>query len=545
MTEQPVAPDVAEPESEPVPMYALESDTPLYSSMVWRLQRTFYGDQGIAAWSHSRVPQAITTSPNITRAYARMVLGFWRDLRAVLDPSEPLYIVELGAGSGRFAFRFLKAITQLTRDSDEPPPRFKYVMTDAIPSVVNFWRDNPRLRQFVDSGVLDFAHFDLAAQAPIDLQTTGVTLRPGEVVNPIVVFTNYIFDTIPQDAYTIHDGALHENLVTVSASSPELDLTAPSSRVRVSVAFKQNPRALDIEAEADPLLRDILRSYAERLNETTVVIPRAALATVRFFNELAGGRALCVAADIGDAHEEDLRDHGTPGFGAGGGLWLSVNFHAIGEYARRLGGRARHPRGQNLVLNISMLLFGPPGSSFSNTELAYSDTIDVHGPDEIALLSRALAEHMPSLKFEELLALMRATGWDPDYVSRSVPVLMEAVTTAEERLRRELLRGVHLAWDHYYPIGETYDTPFSLGVLLYRLEQYAEALEFFELSLHDFGEDPRTVLNKALTLYHLQRWEESLVWLDRTLELDPENELAQKMRPDVAADLAARNSTAL
>jgi len=529
-------------ESESQPMYALESNTPLYSSMVWRLQRTFYGDQGIAAWSQSHVPQAITTSPNITRAYARMVLGFWRDLYVSRDPSEPLYIVELGAGSGRFAFRFLKAITELLQDSDEPGPRFIYVMTDAIPSVVDFWRDNPRLQRFVEAGVLDFAHFDLADLAPIQLQNSGAVLRPGELVNPLVLFTNYIFDTIPQDAFTVRDGELRENLVTISASTPDLDLTAPSSRVRVSVAFSPGPQPIDVDAEVDPLLREILHTYAERLNDTTVIIPRAALATVRFFNELAGGQLLCVAADIGDTHEADLHDHGAPGFGAGGGLWLPVNFHAIGEYVRRLGGRARHPRGQNLVLNVSMLLFGPQGISFANTELAYSDTIDVHGPDEIALLSRALAEHMPQLKFEELLALMRATGWDTDYVSRSVPVLVEAVTTAEDRLRRELLRGIHVAWDQYYPIGETEDVPFGLGVLLYRLEQYADSLEFFELSLRFFGEDPRTVLNKALTLYHLQRWDESLEWLDRTLELDPENELAQKMRPDVAADLAAQRT---
>ena len=47
MTDQPAA----EAEAEAQPMYALESDKPLYSSMVWRLQRTFYGDQGVGAWS--------------------------------------------------------------------------------------------------------------------------------------------------------------------------------------------------------------------------------------------------------------------------------------------------------------------------------------------------------------------------------------------------------------------------------------------------------------------------------------------------------------
>jgi hypothetical protein len=521
------------------PMYVLEAPTPLSRSMVWRLQRTFYRDQGIGAWSQSHVPQAITTSPNITRAYARMVLSFWHDLRDSLDLSQPLYIVEMGAGSGRFAYRFLKTIMALLEQKPEPRPRLVYVMTDAIQSVVDFWRSNPRLRTFVDAGVLDFAHFDLVECAPMTLQTAGTVLETGSIANPLVVLGNYIFDTIPQDALTLKDGQFFANLVEIRASAPELDLTAPDSRVRLGIGFSQDTVPLDLDDEPDPLLRNVLRDYLhrERLDGTTLVVPRAAIGALRFLHTLSAGRLLCIAADIGESREEELADHGTPGFGAIGGLWLAVNFHAIGEFVERLGGLARHPRGLNLVLNISMLLFGPPGATFGETQQAYSDTIDVHGPDEIALLSRALGDHLPQLKLEELIAVLRASGWDTDYLSRSVPILLEKLPTSEDRLQHELQRGIYQAWEHYYPIGETDDVPFGLGVLLYTLGQFPQALQFFELSLRDFGEDPRTTLNLALTLYRLERLEETIHWLDRTLELDPTNDLAQNMRPDVANDL--------
>jgi tetratricopeptide (TPR) repeat protein len=259
---------------------------------------------------------------------------------------------------------------------------------------------------------------------------------------------------------------------------------------------------------------------------------------VRFFRELGGQRALCLIGDFGDTRAEDLLGHGPPGFGAGGGLWLPVNFHALGEYALGLGGRARHPRNRHVSLNISMLLFGSPGAAFSDADLAYEDTIDQHGPDELSMLSRALAEHLPTLKLEAVLALLRTTGWDSDYVVRCVPLLIEALPTAPDRLRQEVLLGVQLAWTQYYPIGEPDDLPFGLGALLYTLERYAEALEFFERSLQEFGEDPRTTHNLALTLYRLQRLPETLLWLDRTLALDPANELASTMRTSVAAELS-------
>ncbi len=407
-------------------------------------------------------------------------------------------------------------------------------MTDASPTVLQFWRDNPRLRPFVDAGSLDFAHFDVLEPAPLQLLTSGATLRAHGSNHPVVLIANYIFDSVPQDAVTIKDGQLFPNLVTVSASSPELDLTAPDSKVRIAINFAADTSALDLADEPDAALRQILQTYRQHLDDTTVMVPRAGLACLDFFRELGGQRALCLVGDFGDAREDELENHGPPGFGASGGLWLPVNFQLLGEYTRLLGGRARHPRGRHLSLNISMLLYGLPTDAASHAELAYADTVDLHGPDELAVVSRALSEQLPDLKLEVMLGLLRVTGWDPDFLSLCLTALLDVLPSAPNRLRLELLHGLGQAWDQYYPIGEPADVPFGIGVLLYGLEHYAEALEFFERSLSEFGEDPRTTLNLAMTTYRLDRREATLHWLDRTLELDPDNEIAHSMREDVA-----------
>ena len=41
------------------PMHVLESNAPLSRSMIWRLQRTFYADQGIAAWIGTAIRRAV------------------------------------------------------------------------------------------------------------------------------------------------------------------------------------------------------------------------------------------------------------------------------------------------------------------------------------------------------------------------------------------------------------------------------------------------------------------------------------------------------
>src|SRR5436309_14545098 len=92
-------------ESEP---FVLEEPRPLSQSLLWKIQRNFFKQQGAAAWGEHIVPFYITTNPFIANAYAQVVLGFLRDCHAAtsvgttdsfgtLDPGQPIYIVELGS----------------------------------------------------------------------------------------------------------------------------------------------------------------------------------------------------------------------------------------------------------------------------------------------------------------------------------------------------------------------------------------------------------------------------------------------------------------
>ena len=187
-----------------------------------------------------------------------------------------------------------------------------------------------------------------------------------------------------------------------------------------------------------------------------------------------------------------------------------------------------------------MLLFDQrPDATFPEAEFAFADVIDQRGPDDLSLLARAIGEHAVPLDVVAVLALLRTVGWDSEFVVACLPALLNGLPTAERRLRQAVVDGIELAWEQYYPIGESDDLPFGLGALLFGLGYFAEAVVFFERSLRQFGEEPSTTLNLALSLYRLQRLPEAVAWLDRTLELDPTNETAVTMRPIVAAELEA------
>ncbi|HEX9256071.1 MAG TPA: hypothetical protein VF938_11020, partial [Candidatus Angelobacter sp.] len=89
----------------------LETDVPLSQSLIWRLQRDFYAERGLKAWTEDLVPSYITNNPFIAEIYAQIVAGFILDCMNLpqkgsrpLSPDNPLRILELGAGTGKFSY---------------------------------------------------------------------------------------------------------------------------------------------------------------------------------------------------------------------------------------------------------------------------------------------------------------------------------------------------------------------------------------------------------------------------------------------------------
>ena len=88
------------------------------------------------------------------------------------------------------------------------------------------------------------------------------------------------------------------------------------------------------------------------------------------------------------------------------------------------------------------------------------------------------------------------------------------------------------------PLFHPYETdpaPRSFSSLAQRLVLHVRPLH---AQLVPLG-SRRVVFLLELSLYRLQRLPEALSWLDRTLELDPANDIALSMRPSVAAELAS------
>ncbi|MBV9598625.1 MAG: tetratricopeptide repeat protein [Chloroflexi bacterium] len=516
--------------------YVLEAGCRLSKSMLWQLQREVYNQQGVQAWSSGSVPQSITTSPFTARAYARVVLGYLRDVDSLIDASAPVYILELGAGSGRFGYRFVKQLSGLLQRSVLQHTSFVYIMTDVSPSMVDYWQTHPSLRPLAESGVVDFAVFDAAHPDEIHLVNSGTVLRPGKVANPMLVVANYLFDSIPQDCFSVGDGVLFENLVSIRSPNAPRPASGPTPPLRdLQVSFESHPTRT--EYYADPALDGILDGYRRRLDNVILLFPIEAVHCLDFFHRLADHGVLFLIGDIGTAREGDLSEQSSGGISTDSNFWLSVNFHALGQYVVGLGGKVLHPPSSPANLNISTFILGQSPTDFAETELAYDAAIGQWGPDDLSVTTRMLTEQVEKMSRGQLLTFLRSVAFDPDYVVRCVPLLLDSLPDVSWSGAQDLRLAAAEAWDMYYPMGnddaDLFDLPAGLGVLLYTIGDYAQGLEYFLRSLELVGMDPRTTFNVALCMNRLERREEAVQWLERTLELDPSHEKAHAMRAEL------------
>ncbi|MDA0181931.1 SAM-dependent methyltransferase [Solirubrobacter phytolaccae] len=451
---------------------------PVSEARVWDLQRAFY--DGVTSEAFADVPHQAVDNPFVAAAYARVVVGFLRDCaRGALDLTEPLYVVELGAGAGRFAHGFVRELAAWTDALPLALPPIVYVMTDLGDGTLDEWAANPAL----DDERLDFARFDVSADATLALRRRGVELD--RLANPLVVIANYVFDSVPFDAFAVGDGELEELLLAVAGDDvPSMDLTW--SR-RAATPY------------GDPDLDALLEHYKDAFRDTVITVPRAGIECLRRLGALSGDRLLVLVGDKAHSTEASLAHRGPPELDRHGGSFsVMVNTHALGWYARRHGGEALTGGDRHVAVDVAALAFGDPPGGFAETRLAYADGIDRFSPQDHSFLTEGVERAAEKLGVAELVALLRLSGWDAFALLGVAGTLREQAAEADPSAQEDLREALHEIYARHFPLAGEEDLPFTIALLLAELEDYEGAVAYFERSLEQHGPDPATVRNLEL-----------------------------------------------
>jgi tetratricopeptide (TPR) repeat protein len=512
----------------------LETDVPLSRSVIWRMQEAFYAQRGFKAWTEDLVPSYITNNPFIAEIYAQIVASYLDDCMKQaqkdlppLSSENPLRILELGAGTGKFSCLFLRKITGLLQAKRIAPQIIRYCLADCSESLIAEWRANRYLAEFVDAGMLEFklvrAEESVEAERRLPQQPSG----------PLVVIANYVFDSLPQDAFIISDGNISEALVTTTGSASEREESSgPQPLSSLQLTFKNVP--LTPDRYADKSWTAILDHYRTSLPAATILFPSAALSLLQDLSKNCDGRMLVLAADKGFTREEELAfSQGPPTleFHAGGHCFSQqVNFDVFARYFWGLGGEALLPQKHFSSLSICAFLQHRAAEEFPATRQAYDQAVAGFGPDDLFAIMSWLNAHLEEISIVQALAILRLTHWDTMAFLRLFPIIARQLHSVAAA-RQDLCQAALSTWANRYPVTPSENIlAFNCGVILLELRFFAYALAMFKASERDLGRSATTSFNLGLCAFGLDRTEEALNYMIDACNQDPTFEAARASR---------------
>ena len=465
--------------------HIIAGDQRLSCSMIWEIQRQYFLRSGMRAWQDDVVPHYISSNPVMARAYSQVVLGYLRDCFAAAtdadfqcDRSQPFYIVELGAGSGRLAHHFLHQFHTLLARSPFADLSFKYVLTDFVPQILDFWQKHARFKPWVEAGLLDFALFDVMAQRPLTLTTTNQTLTPDQLTNPLILIANYFFDSIPQDSFVLEDSQVHANLLSIYSTQPEPDLADPTIWDRLELAYEAFP--LETPYANEPIYNQILDSYAAQFPDTTLSFPNVGLDCLRFWQGYGSGNLLLLTSDRGHTMPEALLDQDDPLPNLHGSFSLMVNYHAIGEYVEINNGLALYPPHYQDNLQVAAYLLGQIPQAGLETGFGFETAVIQNGPDDFFAIKTALEPHLPTMTLPQILSYLRLSAWDAAIFCECYPTLLAQLKQASPAWYPDVQAVLNRIWQQYLPLQAEDDLAAKIQVLLTEMDLADDYNEYFD-----------------------------------------------------------------
>jgi tetratricopeptide (TPR) repeat protein len=532
------AQDAALPRPDHGKRFIIETSRPFFQSRIWQLQDAYFAERGVEAWRQGEVPHYVTSNPTIANAYAEIVFAFRRDL-ARLAPGEhndPLTICELGAGSGRFAFHFLRRLEHLCARSDMAPEAFRYVLTDVADTNLEFWRSHPCFQPYIERGILDMARFDATAPGALALQVSGTTLAAGSLRLPPVVIGNYLFDSIPPDLFYLRQARAWHCLVSLSVDHEPAELDAAELLAKLQVHYDYDE--IGEPPYAERWLQELLTEYRRNLQDTHLSFPASGLRCLQSLAGLSEQGVLVLSADKGEHRLERLDRRPAPDLVRHGSVSMSVNYHAFTRMCERRGGIALVPDHGHRSIDVIGLLMVAEAAGFTGTQYAYQRHVQEFGPDGFFTVSKHAREHIPQMSVDDILAYLRLSHHDSHLLARYLPRLMALAADFDEPTRRDVADALEKVWAGYFPLGEEVDLANGIAAVLYAMDDYARALAFFQTSMEIYGPDTGTLYNIGACFHGLGEDAAAAAMLRKVLEYDPGNETARVLLADCEAAAA-------
>ena len=483
--------------------FKIESKIPFSESSIWQLNRDYYQEQGLKAWSAGTVPHHMTSNAQVGKTYAELIFAFLKDLVAKGSNLEVVYIIELGAGHGRLAFHILKHLEVLVESISLRLPKYCYVLSDIVEDNLSFFHNHPQFQKYLKEGLLDLAYFDAIGSKEIYLRHSKKTIYPKDLVQPILAIANYFFDSIPNDLYFIKDNVISTCSISIESSLDPKLVSTESLLKNIKTTYENE--VINSPQYKEPIFNEMLEEYKGQVSNTYLFFPEKSIKCLENLKTYSKEGLVLLTLDKGFHEVHNLNNKKEPEIIAHGSFSLWVNYHALKTYCLKQGGKTLFPSFSNFHLEVGCLLFLPQGETYKQTDAAYQQFVNNFGPDDYTSVKHLVYSNISRIKLEELFAFIRLSAYDSTIFIKLLPRIKQLFKNITHNEQERLVQTMHSVWDMYFHINEPYDLPYEIGGLFFDLGHYKPALTYFQLSEDSFGEKADVYYNRALCYYQLRQ----------------------------------------
>ncbi len=512
--------------------FFIEEASRLSSSRIWDLLEQYYQASSISAWN--QIPFYPTSNPFIAEAYADIIFNFLIDYKSNLKEGQPLYILEMAAGTGCFSYYLLKELKKrkdyfsCTRNCN-----LQYIMADFTSDNPKSWQTSSKLQSFLSEGWLKFGVFKPQEQTRVlnAFDQNQVLYEKGSSENPLIAIANYFFDSIKQDAFQVQDGKLTEVRQRFKCRKVEGNKDEISFEL-LSKLGTETYHDVSTDYYEDPRLNNVLKSYCRDFENASVIFPVGAFACISNLLEMSGDNLVLVSSDKCFTDRSYVKGRREQPYVAHHGIFsYSVNYDAVRRFFELAGGSSFNTSDDNLsVSTVCNFLLKEP-STLEHSRFYFDEKIDRQNlSNYLYFLQDLLTELEPRKSNEILRACMgyvQLCNFDPIVFCLAAPRIYFALETISASQAQRLVEMLDKVRDNFYSVQQQYDVFYWIGRIYYGMSRLDEALKSFADSLLHFGESSSALYYTA-ACYEVKRdYKTALRYYQDTLRLEPDCEFTK------------------
>ncbi len=427
----------------------------LSESFLWDYQQQFYIREGIAAWQ--TVPYYVTSNPLIAKSFANVIMGYLRDILSLensqnIDFNLPIYIVELGTGTGRFSFYFLKHFFENINLPLLSNIKIVYVVTDIVSKNVEYCQSQQCFTKYIANGQMDFAVFDVIADQSIHLINSNAKITKNANNNPIIFISNYVFDSMRNDLFMIDNAIL--SAAHIALNQDNLDLFNDASFQHDFLNNNQlsfNLEPIDNNYYTNPLWNSLLSLYKGKCDQGTFLFPIDALTAINNMFELTHHKCLILSADRGHSEFTESLSSDLSKIGVHGSISLEVNFYLLAQFVTAKKGLVKQIKRYENGINFALFVINEKKQTFPETLQSFNDWIAHFNSYDFLKIKKLLERIGNAATLDEILAIFQLSHWDQKIFAILLQHLKLQLFQLDDHQKNRLRQSLDNLIEWFYP----------------------------------------------------------------------------------------------